>query len=35
MGKQRKNEMDLYRLLSQDDSFKIAMLDTLKMILRA
>jgi type I restriction enzyme R subunit len=35
MGKQRKNELDLYRLLSQDDSFKIAMLDTLKRILRA
>jgi type I restriction enzyme R subunit len=35
MGKQRKNELDLYRLLSQDDSFKIAMLETLKRILRA
>ncbi|HQO32128.1 MAG TPA: hypothetical protein PK534_07980, partial [Chitinophagales bacterium] len=35
MGKQRKNELDLYRLLSQDESFKIAMQDTLKRILRA
>ncbi len=35
MGKQRKNELDLYRLLSQDDSFKMAMLETLKRILRA
>ena len=35
MGKQRKNELDLYRLLSQDESFKVAMLDTLKRILRA
>lgn len=35
MGKQRKNELDLYRLLSKDDSFKMAMLETLKRILRA
>jgi type I restriction enzyme R subunit len=35
MGKQRKNELDLYRLISQDESFKIAMQDTLKRILRA
>jgi len=35
MGKQRKNELDLYRLLSQDESFKVAMLETLKRILRA
>jgi type I restriction enzyme R subunit len=35
MGKQRRNELDLYRLLSQDESFKIAMQDTLKRILRA
>lgn len=34
MGKQRKSELDLYRLLSQDDSFKQAMQDTLKRILR-
>ena len=35
MGKQRRNELDLYRLLSQDDSFKIAMMETLKRMLRA
>jgi type I restriction enzyme R subunit len=35
MGKQRKSELDLYRLLSKDDSFKQAMQDTLKRILRA
>lgn len=35
MGKQRKSELDLYRLLSQDESFKQAMQDTLKRILRA
>lgn len=35
MGKQRKTELDLYRLLSQDDSFKIAMQDTIKRLLRA
>jgi len=35
MGKQRRNELDLYRLLSQDESFKIAMQDTLKRMLRA
>lgn len=35
MGKQRRNELDLYRLLSQDDSFKVAMIETLKKILRA
>lgn len=34
MAKQRKNELDLYRLISQDESFKIAMQDTLKKILR-
>jgi type I restriction enzyme R subunit len=34
MGKQRKNELDLYRLISQDEGFKIAMQDTLKRILR-
>ena len=33
MGKQRKKELDLYRLLSQDESFKIAMQDTIKRIL--
>jgi type I restriction enzyme R subunit len=35
MGKQRKNELDLYRLLSQDDSFKQAMIDTIKRMLAA
>ncbi len=34
MGKQRKNELDLYRLISQDDGFRIAMQDTLKRMLR-
>ncbi|MDQ3192220.1 MAG: DEAD/DEAH box helicase family protein [Bacteroidota bacterium] len=34
MGKQRKNELDLYRLVSQDEGFKIAMQDTLKRMLR-
>jgi len=34
MGKQRKNELDLYRLISHDEGFKIAMQDTLKRILR-
>ncbi|WP_321480395.1 DEAD/DEAH box helicase family protein [uncultured Bacteroides sp.] len=35
MSKQRKNELDLYRLIAKDESFKIAMQDTLKRILRA
>ncbi len=35
MGKQRKNELDLYRLVSQDEVFKIAMQDTLKRMLMA
>ena len=34
MGKQRKNELDLYRLISQDEGFKIAMQDTIKRMLR-
>jgi type I restriction enzyme R subunit len=34
MGKQRKNELDLYRLVSQDEGFKIAMQDTIKRMLR-
>jgi len=33
MAKQRKNELDLYRLISKDDAFKLAMQDTLKRIL--
>lgn len=35
MAKQRKNELDLYRLISKDEAFKVAMQDTLKRILRA
>ena len=35
MGKQRKNELDLYRLISKDESFRVAMLDTIKRMLRA
>lgn len=35
MGKQRKSELDLYRLLSKDESFKLAMQETLKRMLRA
>lgn len=33
MGQQRKTELNLYRLISQDESFKVAMLDTLKRLL--
>ena len=33
MGKQRKNELDLYRLFAKDESFKQAMQDTIKRIL--
>ncbi len=35
MAKQRKTELDLYRLISKDDAFKVAMQDTLKRILGA
>jgi type I restriction enzyme R subunit len=35
MAKQRKNELDLYRLISKDDAFRIALQDTLKRILAA
>ena len=35
MGKQRKNELDLYRLIAQDEGFKIAMQDTIKRMLRS
>jgi type I restriction enzyme R subunit len=35
MSKQRKNELDLYRLISKDEAFKSAMQDTLKRILMA
>ena len=34
MGKQRKSELDLYRLVSQDEVFKLAMQDTIKRMLR-
>lgn len=33
MSKQRKNELDLYRLITKDDAFKVAMQDTLKRML--
>jgi type I restriction enzyme, R subunit len=33
MSKQRKTELDLYRLISKDDAFKVAMQDTLKRML--
>lgn len=33
MAKQRKNELDLYRLLSKDEAFKVAMQNTLKRVL--
>lgn len=33
MGKQRRNELELYRLISKDDAFKQAMQDTIKRIL--
>ncbi len=33
MGKQRKVELELYRAISKDESFKLAMQDTLKRIL--
>ncbi len=35
MNKQRRNELDLYRLLTKDDGFRIAMQDTLKRMLLA
>ncbi len=35
MNTQRRNELDLYRLLTKDEGFKIAMQDTLKRMLRA
>ena len=33
MAQHRKNELDLYKKVTQDDSFRIAMQDTLKRIL--
>jgi type I restriction enzyme, R subunit len=35
MNQQRKNELDLYRLMTKDDAFKQAMLETIKRILAA
>lgn len=35
MAKQRKNELELYRLIAKDDAFKLAMMDTLKRVLGA
>lgn len=35
MNQQRKNELDLYRLMAKDDAFKQAMQDTIKRILAA
>jgi type I restriction enzyme R subunit len=35
MATQRKNELDLYRLISKDDAFKTAMQETLKRLLKA
>jgi type I restriction enzyme R subunit len=35
MSKERKNELDLYRLIAKDDAFRMAMLDTLKRVLGA
>ena len=33
MGKQRKVELDFYRMVSKDEAFKTAMLDTVKRVL--
>ncbi len=33
LGSQRRTEMDLYRLITKDDAFKVAMQDTLKRML--
>ena len=35
MAKQRKTELDLYRLMSKDEAFKMAMQDTIKRMLAA
>ena len=35
MNQQRRSELDLYRLISQDEAFKEAMQNTLKRILSA
>jgi type I restriction enzyme R subunit len=34
MAQQRRTELDLYRMLSSDGSFRLAMMDTLKRIMR-
>ncbi|RLA75860.1 MAG: type I restriction endonuclease subunit R, partial [Epsilonproteobacteria bacterium] len=34
MNQQRRSELDLYRMISQDDAFKSAMQDTVKRILK-
>ena len=34
-NKERRNEIELYRLLSKDEGFKVSMLETLKRMLRA
>ena len=34
MSKERRNELDLYRLIAKDDAFRLSILDTLKRILR-
>lgn len=33
ISRQRKNELDLYRLISKDDAFRLAMLETIKRML--
>ena len=33
MNKQRRNELELYKMISQDDAFRVAMQDTVKRIL--
>jgi type I restriction enzyme, R subunit len=35
MSKQRKNELDLYRLMTNDEAFKMAIQDTIKRMLAA
>lgn len=35
MSNQRKNELDLYRLMTNDEAFKIAIQDTIKRMLAA
>jgi len=35
MSKQRRNELDLYRLYAKDDAFKQAFFDTMKRMISA